>query len=360
MNLRTLKLSHFKTHEAAEFQFEAGINAITGINGAGKTNLLDSIHHLSFGRSAFHKQDMQSVSFGAEFYRLDARLQEESEKSHRLELIYSADEKKKLIWDGELAEKIGPHIGRLPLVCILPEEPYEMNESGEWRRSFVDNTLSQAFPEYLRHLSRYKKILSGRNALLKYFAERQSFDSVLMDTVDQELSAEAIPVWEIRKRELPAFIRMLEEQYGHISDGAESAGLIHEFLTDSSDLVQVLLRNRMQDLEARRTLAGPHRDDFIFQLNGRSLKKTGSQGQQKSFLLSLKLAQYQFLKQKKDRLPWLLMDDIFDKLDDLRISRLIKLVSGPGTGQVFLTDARFERTHQILKVAGVDFQEIRL
>jgi DNA replication and repair protein RecF len=116
----------------------------------------------------------------------------------------------------------------------------------------------------------------------------------------------------------------------------------------------------MQDLEARRTLAGPHRDDFIFQLNGRSLKKTGSQGQQKSFLLSLKLAQYQFLKQKKDRLPWLLMDDIFDKLDDLRISRLIKLVSGPGTGQVFLTDARFERTHQILKVAGVDFQEIRL
>ncbi len=360
MELKSLKISQFKSHQKADFQFNKRITVVTGKNGAGKTNLLDAIHHLSLGRSAFHKQDSQSVSFGAGFYRLDAQMEDESEKRHRLELIYSAEEKKKLIWDGIPAERIGEHVGRLPLVFILPDEPFLMNESSEWRRSFFDNTLCQAFPEYLHHLSRYKKLLARRNALLKYFAEKQRFDAVLLDTMDQEMAAEAGPVWAIRHREIPAFMQLLELQYASLSDGAERAGLMHEYQSDPAGLDLQLARNRMQDMEAQRTLAGPHRDDFAFLLDNRSLKKTGSQGQQKSYLLSLKLAQYQFLKEKNGRLPWLLMDDIFDKLDDMRIVRLMKMVALPDTGQVFLTDARFERTHQIMKSNRIDFQEILL
>lgn len=360
MEIRQLKLSHFKTHDKADFHFHSKITAITGRNGLGKTNLLDAIHHVGLVRSAFHKQDAQSISFGENFYRIDAQLVDNQEKPHRFELVYSLEEKKKLLWDGLIQEKVTDHIGRIPLVFILPDEPFLMLEHAEWRRNFIDNTLSQAFPSYLFHLGRFKRLLNQRNALLKYFAERKTFDALLLETLDQELAQEAIPVWKIRKNEMPKLITLVQNFYAQMSESQEVANLEHETEQDAEDFLYVLAKSRTLDLESQRTQSGPHRDDYNFLLNGRSLKKTGSQGQQKSYLLSLKMAQYQFIAEIKGVFPWLLLDDIFDRLDDFRIARLMELVSAKNTGQIFISDARSERTKQLMNRGKIEFDEILL
>lgn len=357
MRIKELKLTSFKSFSEVKFQFEGSLHAFTGLNGIGKTNLLDAIHHLSLGRSAFHKQDALNIRHGAGFYRLDARL-EDSVAPHRLEMVYSPEEKKKLFWDGAPVERIASHVGKLPLVLILPDEPYQMNEAAEWRRNFTDNTLSQAFPEYLNRLSRYKRLLNQRNASLRYFAERQKTDHALLDVLDQELETESVPLFEIRTRFLPQLNRLLASQYAFLSSEAEEAGFQYDSELLHTPLFALLKQNRKADLEAQRTTGGLHKDDYIYLLNGQSLKKTGSQGQQKTFLLAMKLAQYQFLQEQKNQSPWLLLDDIFDKLDDLRIARLLERIARPDMGQVFLTDAREERTRRLMEEKGLRFQLI--
>ena len=355
MLLKELKLVQFKSHVTAHFEFKERITAITGKNGAGKTNLLDAIHHLSLGRSLFHKQDALNIYNESEFYRLDAHLQEENEVS-RLEIVYPRDEKKKITWNGGILDKISDHVGRLPLVYILPDEPFLMNDSAEWRRNFIDNTLSQTFPEYLLHLGRYKKLLNQRNATLKYFADRQRIDYDLLQTLNEELTIEGLVVFEFRKNYAPILNKEVGIQYRFLSLGAEKAEFEYKTELFQSSFGELFSRNQRADLESHRTSAGIHKDDFIYLLDGKPIKKMGSQGQLKTFLLSLKLAQYQFLLNQKNQKPWLLLDDIFDKLDDLRIERLIQRIAEPNMGQVFLTDAREERSRSLLQNSNFQFQ----
>jgi DNA replication and repair protein RecF len=355
--LYDLKLSGFKSYGSARFEFEERISAFTGKNGIGKTNLLDALHHLSLGRSAFHKQDALNIRHGDAFYRLDAHLKD-GERTHRLELVYTPEEKKKLSWDGSEVERISQHVGRLPMVLILPDEPYQMNESSEWRRNFIDNTLSQAFPAYLHHLSRFKKLLNQRNASLKYFADRRKVDFSLLDTIDEEILLDTQPIFQYRQTYLPQLNVALQEQYRFLSMNAEEAGMDYESELLEFSMEDLFRRNRQVDLETQRTLSGLHRDDYKYRLDGRPLKKLGSQGQQKTFLLALKLAQYEFLKEQKNQLPWLLLDDIFDKLDDLRIGKLLERIAEPTVGQVFLTDAREERTRQLMEQSGIPCRQI--
>lgn len=357
MFVHELKLAGFKSYKEARFQFEGRISAFTGRNGSGKTNLLDALHHLSLGRSAFSKQDALNIRHEETFYRLDARLSN-TEQNHRLELVYSPEEKKKLIWDGSPVDRISDHVGRLPLVLVLPEEPFLMNDSAEWRRNFIDNTLSQAFPSYLHHLSRYKRLLNQRNSSLKYFAERQRFDAALLDTLDEEMATETQPILKFRFDFMPEINKALQHQYDFLSLNAEQAGLQYESELLESPILDIFRKNRKADLESQRTLGGIHKDDYRYQLNNRPLKRTGSQGQQKTFLLALKLAQYQFLQHHKNQSPWLLLDDIFDKLDDLRITRLLEKIAEPTMGQVFLTDAREERTRLLMAESGIQCQLI--
>ena len=359
MLLQSLKLVHFKSYESAEFQFNSRIIAVTGKNGSGKTNLLDAIHHLSLGRSAFQKTDSVNIQHEASFYRLDANLLEE-DLNHRLEIVYPHKDKKLIVWDKSPYEKIGDHIGKLPLVFILPDEPYQMNESSEWRRNFIDNTLCQSFPNYLNHLSRYKRLLNQRNAALKYFSERNNIDYTLLETLEQELEKEANPIFELRKKFVPLLNLEIQKQYLWLSENAEQVEMIYQSELVDQPLSVLFQKNRALDLDSLRTNSGLHKDDFLFLLNGRPIKKLGSQGQQKSFLLSLKMAQYQFLKTQKGKLPWLLMDDIFDKLDDNRIKRLIHSIAATGIGQVFLTDARPERTKSLLDGEGIEFQVVQI
>lgn len=359
MLLQQLKLIQFKSYQEADFLFEGRITAITGKNGIGKTNLLDALHHLSLARSLFHKQDALNILHSCLFYRLDARLSD-NDLSTRLEIVYTPEEKKKITWNGGQVEKISDHVGRLPLVYILPDEPFLMNESAEWRRNFIDNTFSQAFPKYLFHLSRYKKQLNHRNATLKYFADRQRVDYTLLQTLDEELSKEGIIVFEFRKKYVPILNSYFKLQYQFLSDGAEDARIEYQSELLNFDFSELFLKTRAADLESQRSNSGVHKDDFLYLFDNKSIKKFGSQGQLKTFLLSLKLAQYQFLKEEKGQKPWLLLDDIFDKLDDIRIQRLIEKIAEPEMGQVFLTDAREERSRQLLQQCGFPFQILRI
>jgi DNA replication and repair protein RecF len=353
--LNQLKLVQFKSYEKAEFHFEQRVTSITGKNGAGKTNLLDALHHLSLARSLFHKQDSLNIFNDSTFYRLDAQL-ESGDLPIRFELVYGLEEKKKLIWNGGQVEKISEHVGKIPLVYILPDEPFLMNESSEWRRNFIDNTLSQTFPEYLYHLGRYKKLLNQRNATLKYFFERKRVDISLLETLDEELATEGNPVFAYRKKYLPSLNSFFKSHYLFLSDEAELADIQYQSDLFESSFLELLRKNRSLDLESQRTGVGIHKDDFLYLLNGKPIKKFGSQGQLKTFLLSLKMAQYQFLQTEKSQKPWLLLDDIFDKLDDTRIKRLIERIAEPEMGQVFLTDAREERSRQLLHHSGIQFQ----
>lgn len=356
MILQSLKLVHFKNYESAEFRFEGRHISIAGKNGSGKTNLLDALHHLSFGRSAFHKQDSFQIQHGESFYRLDAQLNEE-ERNNRFELIYSLEDKKKLIWNGSRPDRLSDHVGRIPLVLILPDEPFQMNESSEWRRSFFDNCLSQTFPGYLHHLSEYKKALARRNASLVYFHQRQQVDFSLLEALDHQLNLHSAAIHETRKSHLPNLSAALLEAYGFISDSSEAVKLNRKSELDELEMEEILRRNQRRDLEAQRTTGGLHKDDYQFEMDNHLLKKVGSQGQQKSYLLALKLAQYQFIRNQTGKKPWLLLDDIFDKLDDRRIGKLLEIIQDPEMGQVFLTDARPERSRYL---TGETFQHINL
>ena len=359
MQLTRLRLTHFKNYASGDFQFEKRLCAIAGKNGAGKTNLLDAIHHVSLGRSAFHKQDAFQIRHDASFYRLDADLKQDGQK-HRMELVYSPEDKKKLIWDGARAERLADHVGRLPLVLILPDEPFQMNESAEWRRSFVDSTLSQAFPLYLRHLMDFKKLLAQRNATLKYFADGRRIDLALLDAIDNQIINHTTFLYAERKNHLPQLDAHVQAAYLWLSNNAESVSIGYKTELDMFDIQTITKRNLAGDIDAQRTQGGVHKDDYVFEMDGRPLKKTGSQGQQKTFLLGLKLAQYRFLRHHRKVNPWLLMDDIFDKLDDVRIGKLVELIHQPEMGQVFLTDARPERTKQWLLASSPDYQTIEI
>lgn len=348
MLIRSLKLQHFKSHENLHLEFKSRISVFTGKNGSGKTNLLDALHHAGLLRSAFHRQDALNIRFGNEYYRLEVFL-EDNTKSHKLTLLYEKEKKKLVSWNGKPLDRILDHLGKVPLVLILPDEPFQMNESADWRRSSVDNVFSQAMPEYLEHLSRFKRFLNQRNALLKYFSEGRRFDPQLLDALDENLALESDCIFRLRQARLPELTALLQEEYLAISSGNEEVDLGYESQLSDMPAQALIQSRRQQDLEAGRSTCGLHRDDFICLMNGKDLKKFASQGQQKSYLLAYKLAQYRFLAQTLGKKPALLLDDVFDKLDDIRIRHLLERIQSDSMGQVFITDAREERSRELLE-----------
>lgn len=356
MLLTSIRLTNFKNHFQNQFDIENQFVALLGANGSGKTNFLDALHHISFGRSLFHKQDAFQISHGQSFYRLDAQLKDLNHH-HRLELVYQEGEKKNMVWDGAKVERQLDHVGRIPLVYILPNETFQMHEGSEWRRNFFDNTFSQTFPDYLRHLAAYKKALAQRNATLQYFFERRISDFTLLDAIDHQLITNSSVLDETRRIHTPKMELLVKEYYAKLSDDAEEVGLIRKTDLDEGTMEEWLHKNRSRDLDQQRTISGLHKDDFLFSQGEHALKKVGSQGQQKSFLLALKLAQYEFIKMETGKNPWMLLDDIFDKLDEARIARLVEIIAKPDMGQVFLTDARPDRSQSIL---GKDFQVLMI
>ncbi|HYG16574.1 MAG TPA: DNA replication/repair protein RecF [Bacteroidia bacterium] len=352
MQLRRLHLINFKNHEELVWQF-THINCITGPNGAGKTNVLDAIHYLSLCKSYFNSTDLQNIRHEEGFF-MCAGNYDDSGEAIALQLGVKRNVRKTIKKNGAEYDKLAQHIGLIPLVIITPFDIQLVYESGEGRRRFMDTILSQTDASYLEALQQYNRLLDQRNRQLKQFAERNNFNSTLLETYNQQLAPLAQAVYKKRKDFFSSFIPVFREKYALISDSAETAGIDYESQLHQAGFLALMEENLRRDTALERTTAGPHRDDLDFTLDGRPVKRFASQGQTKSFVIALKLAQYEYLKENTDKKPLLLLDDIFEKLDALRAAQLMELVAGEGFGQLFITDTHRERLRGVFENLGLE------
>jgi DNA replication and repair protein RecF len=347
-----IKLTNFKNYGFSTFNFSEKLNFIVGNNGWGKTNLLDAAYYSCFTKSYLTSADALLPSFETNFFRIETNITLNSD-NHLIEIKYLKLEKKEVFLDRVKIEKQADYIGRFPCVIIVPDDNQLILGGSDTRRRFLDATLSQFSPKYFSSLITYNKILGQRNALLKLFFENRSFDKNLLEVYNNALMPAAKTIFEYRKKFMDAFIPIFNRIYKQIFDGNENIEITYESDLSNGDYEEIIAGNEQRDRASQRTTMGIHTDDLVFQLNGYPLKKTGSQGQQKTFLLSLKLAQYELLKQKKQIAPLLLLDDIFDKLDGNRVGQLFELIHGDAFGQVFITDTNCEEIKSLIGKHGI-------
>ncbi|MCF2495742.1 DNA replication/repair protein RecF [Dyadobacter chenhuakuii] len=359
MWLEKLHLTYFKSYEEKAFTFGEHVNCLVGENGSGKTNLLDAIYFLSLTKSAFHNQDALGIRHTADFFVLDGVFKD-SGRNTQITCSMQRGQRKIFMADKKNYDRLSDHIGLFPLVLIAPNDTDLIRDGSEERRRFFDGVLAQAAPGYLTDFLQYNKILSQRNGLLKLFAERNYVDEDLLETYNEPLIILSQRIYNHRSKFMDRFVPLFLKSYDFLSSGHEQVEVIYESEVSSENFAAEFRKNRARDLHAQRTGKGIHKDEYTFEIDGVTLKKFGSQGQQKSFLIALKLAQFELLKEEKEKTPILLLDDIFDKLDDRRIQKLIELIDTGFLGQVFITDARPERSQKILEnvKADVRFFEI--
>jgi DNA replication and repair protein RecF len=359
MWLEKLHLTHFKNYDEAIFTFGKRVNCLVGENGSGKTNLLDAIYFLTLTKSAFHNQDALSVQHEADYFMLDGIFREQ-DKRVQITCSLQRGQRKVMMSDKKPYDRLSDHIGRFPVVLVAPDDTDLVRESSEVRRRFFDGVLSQLVPHYLDDFLQYNKLLTQRNGLLKLFAERHYLDEDLLETYNDPLINLSMRIHAQRAAFMDRFLPYFRKYYAFLSSQKERVEVIYESEVATDDFPAEFRKHRSRDLHAQRTVKGVHKDDYVFEIDGVVLKKFGSQGQQKSFVIALKLAQYELLTLEKQTKPLLLLDDIFDKLDDKRIQKLIELIDDGSLGQVFITDARPERSRRILEhvQAEVRFLEI--
>ncbi len=347
MHLKNIQLRQFKNFSKVQASFSPTINCFLGNNGSGKTNLLDSIHYLCLTKSGFNAGDLQSIQHDQSFFSVIGEF-DQGGKSLEVKCILEMGKKKQVYNNGQLYEKMSDHIGLLPIVLIAPDDHQLIKGGSEDRRKFFDSLISQTDKNYLDMLIRYQHFLKQRNALIKRFAENSRVDALLLEPYDSELIGLSKGIAEKRASFFEGYAPLLVQHHREISGKKEEVNIAYTSEALKKSFEQVFKSSLQKDLLLKRTTSGIHKDDFNFEINSYSLKKFGSQGQQKSFLIALKLAQFQIFKEIKTTKPILLLDDIFDKLDDLRIKKMIDLVANQEFGQLFITDARPERSRKIL------------
>jgi DNA replication and repair protein RecF len=348
MILQKLSLLNYKNFESQNFEFDPKINCFVGKNGVGKTNALDAIYHLSFGKSYFNPITTQNIKHGSDFFVIEGNY----EKDERFEkIVVSAKklQKKMIKRNGKAYEKFSEHIGFLPLVIISPSDRDLIIEGSETRRKFIDGVISQGDPNYLQTLIKYNRVLGQRNSLLKYFALNNTYEQDTLDIYNQQLQDYGSVVYDKRTEFLESFLPIFLSRYEVIANGEETVSLVYQSQLQDQDLLPLLTENIHKDRLTQYTNFGIHKDDLVFEIGGHPIKKFGSQGQQKSYLIALKLAQFDFIKKQKMIKPILLLDDIFDKLDDERVGQIITLVDDENFGQLFISDTHAERTEEIVK-----------
>lgn len=348
MYLKKISLFNYKNFSQASFEFNAKINCFVGKNGVGKTNTLDAIYHLAYGKSYFNPLAIQNIKHGEDFFVIDA----EFDKNNRTEQIscsFKKGQKKVLKRNGKIYEKFSEHVGFLPLVIISPADNDLIVEGSETRRKFMDSIIAQTDAAYLQQLIQYQKILNQRNALLKYFASNAVFETETLSIYNEQLDTVASVIFEKRKEFINEFTPIFNYHHKIITNAEEQVTIIYDSQLFQNNLQQLLAENINKDRVLQYTSVGIHKDDLLFQIDGFSIKKFGSQGQQKSFLIALKLAQFEFLKKQSGVQPILLLDDIFDKLDESRVQKIIQMVNNDTFGQLFISDTHAERTENVVK-----------
>lgn len=359
MRLDSLSILNYKNIESAEFEFDQKINCIVGDNGRGKTNILDSIYHLAFGKSYFNPITSQNIRHGADFFVVEGRYQKAEREEHILVSV-KRGQKKIIKRNNKAYEKVREHIGFLPTVIISPADSDLIAEGSETRRKFMDGVISQGDTQYLNDLIAYGKILSQRNSLLKFFAANRSFDQDNLEVYNLQLQELGGRLYDKRKAFLDAFIPIFKQRYASISNRKEAVDIHYKSQLHEADLGTLFRENLQKDLALQYTSVGTHKDDLVFEIGTHPVKKFGSQGQQKSFLIALKLAQFDFIKELSKVNPILLLDDIFDKLDEKRVAHIVELVATDELGQLFISDTHGDRTEKVVKQTGQSYKMIAL
>jgi len=343
--LKKIAVQDFRNIAFQELSFSPNINCISGNNGEGKTNLMDAIWYLSMTKSAFSSSDRYNFRHGKDEFAIAGTYSMNAGPDARFSVQVSSKGEKKVRKDDKVYSRISEHIGLLPIVMVSPSDSSLVSESGEDRRRFVSSVLSQMDRQYLSDMQQYNRLLFQRNKLLKDGVG----DDSLLEVFDLKMSGYADSIYAARKRFIEDLKPVVAEFYKSLSGDSEQVSLSYRSdLGKGSSLADILKDCRERDSVMKFTTAGIQRDDFIFEMNGYPIRRCGSQGQQKSFLVSLKFAQYEIMKKEYGFPPMLLLDDVFDKLDITRISNLIEMVAGSDFGQIFMTDSNKVRMQGIV------------
>lgn len=333
--LEKIVISDFRNIRLQELEFSPNVNCISGNNGEGKTNLLDAIYYLSMTKSAFASSDKFNFRHGTEEFSIAGSYRMENGLASRFAVKMTAKGEKKVRRDDKPYPKVSDHIGVLPVVMVSPADISLVSESGEERRRFVNAVLSQMDHEYMTALQQYNRLLMQRNKMLK----EMDVDRSLLEVIDMRMGALAEPIYQARKKFVQDLAPVISEYYKAVSGGSEEVDIEYESELSKTGLESLLAASFEKDRIMKYTTSGVQRDDFIFRMGGHPIRRFGSQGQQKSFLVSLKFAQYELMKKNYGFAPVLLLDDVFDKLDMGRISNLLQMVASNDFGQIFITDS---------------------
>lgn len=359
MQINSISLVQFKNYVNQRFEFRSRIVAISGANGVGKTNLLDAIYYLCFTKSYFNRTDAANANSGSGGFRVEGYF-EKNRESYHLVCIVRETGKKEFSVDDDTYERLSLHIGRFPCVFVAPDDVRIITGGSEERRRYIDAILSQTDPEYLQRLMNYNRILQQRNSYLKSLSDNRSADTSLLDVYDDQLSTDGCYIFNKRQEFLADCLPLVKSFYREISGSDEEVDIIYESPLLKWQYRELLKSTRDRDMYLQRTTSGIHKDDLQILLNKQLFRNIASQGQRKSLLFALKLSEFETLKVKKGFAPLLLLDDVFEKLDELRMHNLLKWVCINNGGQIFITDTHKARIADQMQQLGVSYQQIDL
>jgi DNA replication and repair protein RecF len=351
MRLEKLSLINFKNIAQLELRLGEGINGFVGDNGAGKTNIIDAVYYLSMCKSALHTTDGQNIRHENDFFLVEGGYRTDEGKTEQVVCSFSRKGGKILKRNGKEYERLSDHVGLIPVVIVSPADTTLISDAADERRRYLNGFISQLDRGYLMAVMRYNAVLGERNKLLKV-----SSDEDMLQIYDLQLAEQAALIHRLRREYIERLTPLVQEFYRALSEDREQVTLEYRSELNEAPLMEILQRNRQRDLVNQFTTSGIHRDDLILKIGGYPLRKYGSQGQQKSFLIALKLAQYQIIASECKERPILLLDDLFDKLDAGRVTQLLRLVGAEQFGQILITDCNPTRLQTTLDRANTPYQ----
>jgi DNA replication and repair protein RecF len=355
MHLSRISLVNFKNYDQLELSFSQKINCFVGDNGTGKTNLLDAVYYLSLTKSYFNAVDTQNIRHGEEHFLIQGEYHRE-DLPEKIHCGVQKGKPKQFRRNKKDYGKLSEHIGLLPVVMISPADSSLIIEGSEQRRKFINAVISQFDSEYLESLMRYNRALGQRNVLLKDFHKKGAYQPEMLEIWDDQLMRYGSYIYEKRLDFIKDLVPIFQEYYNSVSEGREEIGLEYHSQLHERSFAELYREHAQKDRILQYTTAGIHKDDLVMSLSGYPIKRIGSQGQQKTFLVALKLAKYDFIKKVNGFNPILLLDDVFDKFDSRRVRQIIRLVAEHEFGQIFITDTNRERIKNVLKDLGIDYK----